>query len=207
MHAVLSGLLLHHVISCEDVDYLGLPRLVHVAACLSETHGSAAQGSSLARIVNRGDQSSVERAQPTIAAQPDSKIGLFVRTLQELIANGEVGVNIVGGQVYVTQEKTAVVVPLSVSLARDRLRARKIVLPPNTHLYNMLRNAKLVEADNAGHCVRKIRVPGKQGCVSLSALIFLTDKVVPKQILPTLPSIQFEIEIEPEPELATVEEE
>lgn len=207
MHAVLSGLLLHHVISCEDVDYMGLPRLVHVAACLSETHGSGAQGSSLNRIVNKGDRSSVEQAQPAIAAQPDSKIGLFVRTLQELIANGEVGVNIVGGQVYVTQEKTAVVVPLSVSLARDRLRARKIVLPPNTHLYNMLRNAKLVEADNAGHCVRKIKVPGKQGCVSLSALIFLTDKVVPKQILPTLPSIQFEIEIEPEPELAAIEEE
>src|SRR6266581_7269191 len=53
MHAVLSCLLLHHVISCEDVNYLGLPRLVHVAACLSETHGSAAQGSSLARIVSR----------------------------------------------------------------------------------------------------------------------------------------------------------
>jgi len=178
-----------------------------VAACLSETHGSAAQGSSLARIVSRGDQSSVEQAQPAIAGQPDSKIALFVKTVQELIANGEVGVNIVGGQIYVAKEKTAVVVPLSVTLARDRLRARKIVLPPNTHLYNMLRNAKLVEADNDGHCVRKIRVPGKQGCFSLSTLIFPTEKVVPKHILPTLPSIQFEIEIEPEAELATVEEE
>lgn len=207
MHAVLSCLLLHHVISCEDVNYLGLPRLVHVAACLSETHGSAAQGSSLARIVSRGDQSSVEQAQPAIAGQPDSKIALFVKTVQELIANGEVGVNIVGGQIYVAKEKTAVVVPLSVTLARDRLRARKIVLPPNTHLYNMLRNAKLVEADNDGHCVRKIRVPGKQGRFSLSTLIFPTEKVVPKHILPTLPSIQFEIEIEPEAELATVEEE
>ena len=81
------------------------------------------------------------------------------------------------------------------------------MLPPNTHLYNMLRNAKLVEADNAGHCVRKISVPGNQGRVSLSALIFPTDKVVPKQILSSLPSIQFQIEIEPEPELATVEDE
>jgi hypothetical protein len=116
------------------------------------------------------------------------------------MTSGEMGINIAGGQVYVAGERTAIVVPLAVSLARDRLKARKIVLPPNTHLYNMLRNARLVEADNAGHCGRKIRVQGKQGNISLSALIFPTDKVVPKQILPTLPPVQFEIEAESEPQ-------
>ena len=128
-------------------------------------------------------------------------MALFLRTLQELITNREIGVNFLGSQVYVAGEKTAVVVPLSVNLARDRLKARKIVLPPNTYLYDMLRNAHLVEADDAGRCVRRIRVPGKQGNVSLSALIFPTEKVVPRQILATLPATHFEIEAVPEVEV------
>lgn len=205
-HAKLSGWLLHHVLSSEDIAYLGLSRLAHLASCLSEGHSSAT-ASLLSRMVSRGDQSSVEQAQPAIAAQPDSKVGLLLRTFQELITNGEMGTNIPGGQVYVEGDKTGVVVPLAVSLARDRLKPKQIVLPPNTHLYNMLRNAHLVDADEAGHCVRRIKVQGKHGSVSLSALIFPTEKIVPKQILPTLPAIHFEIEIEPEPELATVAEE
>jgi hypothetical protein len=196
-HAKLSALLLHHVISGEDIAYLGLPRLVHLASCLSEGHDNGTT-SQISRMVSRGDQASVEQAQPGIAAQPDSKVGLLLQTFQELITSGEMGINIPGGQVFVEGDKAAVVVPLAVSLARDRLRPKKIVLPPNTHLYNMLRSARLVDADEAGHSVRRIRVQGKQGSVSLSALIFPTEKVVPKQIVPTLPATHFEIEIEPE---------
>jgi hypothetical protein len=205
-HAQASLALLHHVMSSEDIAYLGAPQLRHLFCCLSEGHGKAAT-SLLSQIVRQGDQTSVEQAQAAIAAQPDSKIGLLLQTFQELITSGEMGINITGGQVYVEGDKAAVVVPLAVSLARDRLRARQIVLPPNTHLYNMLRSARLVDADEAGHSVRRIRVRGKQGAVSLSALIFATEKVVPKQILPTLPATHFEIEIEPEPEAVTVAEE
>lgn len=205
-HAQFSLVLLHHVISCEDVSYLGTPRLTHLFSCLSEGH-SKATASLFSKMVSRGDQASVEQAQPAIAARPDSKIGLLLQTLQELITSGEMGINIPGGQVYVEGGKAAVVVPLAVSLARDRLRARQIVLPPNTHLYNMLRSARLVDADEAGHSVRKIRVQGKHGAVSLSALIFPTEKVVSKEILPTLPATHFEIEIEPEPEAVAVAEE
>jgi hypothetical protein len=205
-HALLSALLLHHVISCQDYAYLGLPRLIHLVGCLSDTHGTAPE-SPLSRIVARSDQSSVVRAQSAIASRPDSKTAIFIKTLQELIANGEIGVNIVGGQVYAAKEKTAVVVPLSVTLARDRLRPKNIVLPPNTHLYNMLRNAKLVEADDTGRCVRKIKVAGRQGSVSLSALIFPTEKIISKEILPNLPSIQFEIDNEPETQPVAAEDE
>jgi len=42
--------------------------------------------------------------------------------------------------------------------------------------------------------------------VSLSALIFPTEKIVPQQILSTLPAIHFEIEIEPEPEAVAAAE-
>jgi len=196
-HAKLSGLVLHHVISRGDIAYLGLPRLMHLASCLSDGHSSGT-ASLLSQMVSRGDQASVEQAQPAIAAQPDSKVGLLLQTFQELITSGEMGINMPGGQVYVEGDKAAVVVPLAVSLARDRLKTRQIVLPPNTHLYNMLRSARLVDADEAGHSVRRIRVQGKQGSVSLSALIFPTEKVVPKQILPTLPATHFEIEMEPE---------
>jgi len=68
--------------------------------------------------VARADQGSVEQAQPAITAQPESKVALFLRALQELITNGEIGVNILGGQVYVAGGKAAVVVPLVVNLAR-----------------------------------------------------------------------------------------
>src|SRR5207253_865435 len=146
---------------------------------------SRSAASPIGRDMKKADQSSVERAQVSVAARPDSKIGQFLDALEELVSGGELGVNIPGGQVYVSGEKTAVVVPLALDLARDRLIERKVVLPPNIHLYNMLRNANLVEADKARHCVRRIKVAGRQGSVSLSALIFPTEKVVPKAILPT----------------------
>lgn len=205
-HAQVSAVLLHHVISCEDFAYLGVPRFNHAVSCLSEGH-SKAIASPLSRMVSRGDQASVEQAQPAIAAQPESKVGLLLSTFQELITSGEMGINIPGGQVFVEGEKAAVVVPLAVSLARDRLKAKQIVLPPNTHLYNMLRNARLVDADGAGHSVRRIRVQGKHGTVSLSALILPTEKIVPKHILPTLAATHFEIDIEAAPEAEAVVEE
>lgn len=205
-HAEASVALLHHVISCEDTAYLGVSRLRHLFSCLAEGH-SKATASLLSEMVSRGDQASVEQAQPAIAARPESKIGLLLQAFQDLIRSGEMGVNIAGGQVYVEGEKAAVVVPLSVSLARDRLKPKQIVLPPNTHLYNMLRTARLVEADEGGRSVRRIKVQGRQGLVSLSALILPTEKVVPKDILPTLPATHFEIESEPEPATVTVAEE
>jgi len=203
-HCLLSCLLLHHLLSAEDLEYLGLSRLVDVADNLASSH-SRTHASPIARVTSQADQASVEGASHSSASLPDGKIGLFLHTLGELMSSGQLGVNMLGGQVYVMGEKTAIVVPLAVSSARDHLMVRKVVLPANTHLYNMLRNAKLVEPDDAGHCVRKIRVAGKQGSVLLNALIFPTEKVVPKQILPSLPASQFEIV--DDPQLPTQEEE
>lgn len=203
-HALLSCFLIHHLLSSEDVDYLGLPRLIHIAEMLVGSH-SRTKGNPISQSVKKADQTSVERAHVSLAARPDSKVGQFLEAFEELIAGGQLSVNVPGAQVYVSGEKAAVVVPLVLDLARDRLMERKVVLPPNIHFYNILRNANLVEADNIGHCVRRIKVAGKHRTVSLSALIFPTDKVIPKQILPTLPVIQFEIEAEPEAEVAAVE--
>jgi hypothetical protein len=205
-HAKLSGFLMPYVISREDIAYLGLPRLVNLGSCLSDGHANET-GSLLSQLVNRGDQASVEGSQPTIAARPESKVGLLLSTFQELITSGEMGVNTPGAQVYVEGDKAAVVVPIAVSMARDRLRTRQIVLPTNTHLYNMLRNARLVDADETGRSVRRVGVQGKHGLVSLSALILPTEKVVPKHILSTLPPTHFEIDTEPVPEAEAVAEE
>src|SRR5262249_18334233 len=205
-HALASIALLRHVMSPKDVEYLGAPRMRHLFSCFAAGH-SKATASLLAQMVSRSDQASVEQTQAAIAARPDSKIGLLLQTLQELITSGEIGVNIPGAQVYVEGDRAAVVVPIAVSMARDRLRASQIVLPPNIHLYNMLRTARLVEADEVGHSVRRIRVQGKNGTVSLSALIFPTEKVVPQQVLSTSPPIHFEIENEPEHEAVAVADE
>lgn len=204
-HAVLSCLLLHHLLTGEDFDYLGLPRVVHAAESLAESHIRSC-ASPMSRVVSKLDQASVEEAHVSLASEADSKIAHLLRAWQELIRSGQLGVNFAGAQVYVMAERTAVVVPLAVSMARDYLRGQKVVLPPNIHLYNMLRNAHLVEADSAGHSVRKIRVSGKQSSVMLHALIFPTEKVVPKEILPTLPPTQFEIEAEVEPEAEAKEQ-
>jgi CubicO group peptidase (beta-lactamase class C family) len=44
-------------------------------------------------MVCRADQASVEQAQVSVAAQPDSKIALFLRTLEDLMTSGEMGMN------------------------------------------------------------------------------------------------------------------
>ena len=201
-HAWSSLVLLHHVVSCEDAAYLGAPRLWHLFSSLAEGH-SKATASPLSQTVSRADQASVEQAQPAIAAQPDSKASLLLQAFHELIANGEMGANVPGGQVYVEGDKAAVVVPVSINLARDRLKIKGIKLPSNNDLYDILRNARLVDADEAGRSVRRIKVQGRQGnTVLLSALIFPADKVVPKLILPTLLRSHFEITTEPVPETA-----
>jgi hypothetical protein len=205
-HAERSCRLLHHVLSPEDIAYLGKPRVEHLYRCLAEGH-SKGTAALLSQMVKQADQASVEQAQPAIAARPDSKIGLLIQTFQELIRDGQMWVNIPGAQVWVEGGKTAVVVPVSISMARDRLKERNVALPPNTNLYNMLRSAGLVETDERGLNVRSIQVQGKHGPVSLSALIFPTEKVVPTEILPTLPATHFEIEIEPKAEAVAVAQE
>lgn len=202
-HAERSRRLLHHVLSPEDIAYLGKPRLEHLYRCLSEGH-SKGMASLLGQMVKQADQASVEHAQPAIAARPDSKVGLLLQTWQELIRDGQMSVNIPGAEVWVEGEKTAVVVPVSIDMARGRLKERQIALPPNTNLYNMLRSAGLVEADERGLSVRHIQVQGKHGPVPLSALILPTEKVVPTEILPTLPATHFEIETEPKAEAVAV---
>ena len=202
-HAERSCQLLHHVLSPEDIAYLGKPRIEHLYRCLAEGHSKGMAGL-LSQMVKQADQASVEQAQPAIAARPDSKIGLLIQTWHELIREGQMWINIPGAQVWVEGDKTAVIVPVSILMARDRLKERNIVLPPNTNLYNMLRSAGLVESNARGLNVWDVRVPGKHGPVSLSALIFPTDKVVPTEILPTLPATHFEIEIEPKQEALAV---
>jgi Putative helicase len=205
-HAKLSSFAMHHVLSRADIAYLGLPRFVHMASCLSDEHSSGST-SPMSQVVSRSDQASVEQAQPSIATRPGSKVGLLLQALEELITNGALGVNVPGAQVYVEGDRAAVVVPVAVSMARDHLSTKRIVLPPNSNLYNLLRSARLVDADQAGRSVRRIKLQGRQGPISLSALIFPTDKVVPKYILPTLPPTHFEIETEPAPEATAVVEE
>ena len=54
--------------------------------------------------------------------QPNSKVNLFIRALRTLIYNGELSVNSPGAPVYVTGDKAAMVVPLSVLVAREYLK-------------------------------------------------------------------------------------
>ena len=112
------------ILSCEDVAYLGAPRLWHLFSSLAEGH-SKALASPLSETVSRADQASVEQAQPAIVARPDSKAGLLLQAFRELIAEGEVGVNVPGRQVYVEGGKAVVVVSVAIDLARDRLKAEK----------------------------------------------------------------------------------
>lgn len=211
-HAWSSLALLHHVVSCEDVAYLGAARLWHVFSSLAEGHSkapdSSAPASQLTQMVSRADQASVEQDQPAIAMRPDSKAGLLLQAFRELIGDGEMGVNVPGGQVYVEGGKAAVVVPMVIDLARDRLRRREIKLPSNNDLYDILRNARLVDADETGRSVRKIKVPGRQGnMIPLSALVFSSaDTVVPKLLQADLERTHFEIAREPAPQAAPVVE-
>jgi hypothetical protein len=120
-----------------------------------------------------------------------------VGAVRSLIADGRLSVNTLGAPVFVTGDKAAVVVPLSISVARDFLkREEKIKLPSNHRLYDLLAQAEVVEADENRQCVKKIRVPGKCGRVELHALIFATDTIIPEGILPTLPNVVFELKPE-----------
>jgi hypothetical protein len=83
--------------------------------------------------------------------------------------------------------------PRSLSAARGHLKEDKITLPSNHHLYDLLAQAEVVEADENGQCVKRIRVPGKRGPVELYALLFATNTIIPQAILPMLPTFTFEV--------------
>lgn len=204
-HGAASCSLLHHLLTREDFEYLGLSRVVLIVGSLAGGH-SHSPASPLAHLVSKLDQASVEEAHVSLARQADSKIGQFLQALQELIRRGEIGVNFPGAQVYAMREKTAVVVPLAVDLARGYLRGKQVVLPPNIHLYNLLQHANLVEADPSGRCVRRIMVSGIPDKVPLHALIFPTERIVPNEVLPTLPPVHFELEADPKLQTDTGEQ-
>jgi hypothetical protein len=199
-HALLSpALLFRHLLTPDDVVYLGAPRIKKITATLVGSHDTLDSDDPVSRAVSKADQASVERAHPAIAEQPDSKSGWFLRGLQEMIVSGEINVNIRGAEVFVSGDRTAVVMPAVLFLVRERLRTMySITLPENTHVYNQLRNSNLVDADAAGMCVRAIKATTDGHTVSLKALIFPTDKVIPKSIIPTLPkTTHFEIDTQP----------
>ena len=184
---------MHHLIDCSDFKYLGHAGLTQLVDAVIGTHNTE-QPSPVARVLSKLDQKSVAEAAPEWMLQrADSKVSHFVRAIRILIERGELGVNSFAAPVYVAGDKAAVVVPLAIQSARDLLKQDKVMLPGNIHLYDLLSQSGLAEADSAGRCVRKIRIPGKHGPVELSALIFATDTVVPKRMIPILPKIRFEI--------------
>jgi hypothetical protein len=194
--------LFRHLLTPDDVEYLGEPRVRKIITTLVGSHDHRDDENPVARAVSKADQASVEHDHPAFVSQPDSKAGWFLRVLQEMIVNGEINVNMRGAQVFVSGEKGAVVMPAVLSLVRERLRTMyKVTLPENIHFYNLLRNSNLVDADAAGMCIRPIKATVDGHTVSLKALIFSTDKVIPKSMLPTLPkTTHFEIETGPQPE-------
>ena len=196
-HAQFSPWLMHHLLSPADMRFIGLERLPELTGALTGTHAGD-QSTPLARLVSKLDQQSVEQAAPDwMLKRPDSKVNQFVNALRSLIADGRLSVNTLGAPVFVTGDKAVVVVPLSISVARDFLkREEKIKLPSNHRLYDLLAQAEVVEADENRQCVKKIRVPGKRGRVELHALIFATDTIIPERILPTLPNVVFELKPE-----------
>jgi len=196
-HAQFSPWLMHHLLSPADMRFIGLERLPELTGALTGTHAGD-QSTPLARLVSKLDQQSVEQAAPDwMLKRPDSKVNQFVTALRSLIADGRLNVNTPGAPVFVTGDKAAVVVPLSISAARDYLkREDNIRLPCNHRLYDLLAQAEVVEADENRQCVKKIRVPGKRGRVELHALIFATDTIIPERILPTLPNVVFELKPE-----------
>jgi hypothetical protein len=192
-HAQFSVWLMHHLLTPLDIRFIGLERLPELMAALAGTH-TADQSTPLGRLVSKVDQQSVEQAAPDwMLKRPDSKVNQFIRALRDLISGSRLKVNSRGAPVYVTGDKAAAVIPRSVSAARHYLREYKITLPSNHHLYDLLAQAKVVEADENGQCVKRIRVPGKHGPVELYALIFGTNTIIPEHILPTLPPITFEV--------------
>jgi hypothetical protein len=193
-HAQFSVWLMHHLLSPADVRFIGLERLPELTGALTGTH-TPDQSTPLARLVSMLDQQSVEQAAPEwMIKRPDSKVNQFIRALRHLISDGRLSVNSPGAPVYVTGDKAAVVVPRSISAARGFLKQEdRSKLPSNHHLYDLLAQAEVVEADEKRQCVKRIRVPGKRGPVELYALIFVTNTIIPHGILPTLPAVAFEV--------------
>jgi Putative helicase len=192
-HAQFSVWLMHYLLGPADIRFIGLARLPELMAALAGTH-TADQATPLACLVSQADQQSVEQAAPDwMLKREDSKVSQFIRALRDLISGGRLKVNSRGAPVYVTGDRAAAIIPRSLSTARHHLKERKITLPSNHHLYDLLAQAKVVEADENGQCVKRIRVPGKRGPVELYALIFGTNTIIPEYILPTLPTITFEV--------------
>jgi hypothetical protein len=185
---------MHHLLSPADIRIIGLERLPELTGALTGTH-TANQSTPLAHLVTKLDQRSVEQAAPDwMLKRPDSKVNQFIRALRHLISDGRLSVNTLGAPVYVTGDKAAVVIPRSLSAARDFLKQEnRSRLPPNHHLYDLLAQAEVVEADENRQCVKRIRVPGKRGPVELYALIFATNTIIPQAILPMLPKVWFEL--------------
>jgi Putative helicase len=194
--AMFSPSLVHHLIDCSDFKYLGREGLTQLVDAIIGTH-NADQPTRVARVLRKLDQKSVEEAAPEwMLKRTDSKVSQFVRAVRALIEKGELGVNSFAAPVYVAGDKAAVIVPLAIQSARDLLKQDRVMLPGNIHLYDLLSQSGLVETDSAGRCLRKIRISGKHGPVELSALIFATETIVPKRMIPTLPKIRFEIQPE-----------
>ena len=192
-HAQFSQWLMHHLLGPADIRFIGLERLPELMAALAGTHTDD-KSTPLSSVVSKADQQSVELAAPDwMLKREDSKVNHFIRALRDLISGGRLKVNSRGAPVYVTGDRAAAVIPRSLSTARHYLKERKITLPSNHHLYDLLAQAKVVEADENGQCVKRIRVPGKRGPVELYALIFAAETIVPEHFLPTLPTNTFEV--------------
>jgi hypothetical protein len=193
-HAQFSPWLMHHLLSPADIRFIGLERLPELTGALTGTH-TPDQSTPLARLVSKLDQQSVEQAAPDwMLKRPDSKVNHFIRALRYLISDGQLRVNSPGAPIYVMGDSAAVVVPRSLSAARYFLKQEdRIKLPSNHHLYDLLAQAEVVEADENRQCVKRIRVPGKRGPVELYALIFATNTIIPQAILPILPKATFEL--------------
>jgi hypothetical protein len=203
-HAQFSPWLMHNLLSPADIRFIGLERLPELTRALTGTHASD-DSTPLARLVSALDQQSVEQAAPEwMIKRPDSKVNQFIRALRHLISDGRLSVNSPGAPVYVTGDKAAAVVPRSLSAARGFLKQEdRIRLPSNHHLYDLLAQSEVVEADENRQCVKRIRVPGKHGPVELYALIFDRDTIIPQGIQPTLPKVTFEVvPEEPKPVIA-----
>jgi hypothetical protein len=195
-HAMFSPSLVHHLIDCSDFKYLGREGLTNLVDAIIGTH-NAEQPTPVARVLRKLDQKSVKEATPEwMLRRTDSKVSQFVRAVRALIEKGELGVNSFAAPVYVAGDKAAVIVPLAIQSARDLLKQDRVTLPGNIHLYDLLSQSGLVERDSAGRCVQKIRISAKHGPVELSALIFATETIVPKRMIPTLPNFSFEIKPE-----------
>ena len=116
-HALFSPLLIHHLLTAEDVDYLGRDGLAQLLRAVNGTHkGSKGdQSTPLARTLAKLDQENVDEAAPDwMLKRPDSKVNQFVRALRALIESGELQVNSFCAPIYVMGNRAAVVVPTSV---------------------------------------------------------------------------------------------